>query len=235
MSTSVRSRTLRPASLHRPARNVTSRSGPWVRGKFPSLKNGRSVGYEQLLERDALVLFEFSSMIESYIEQPRSVFYPFGSGMRKYTPDFELTLADGSRRKVIVEIKPSAQLERTEVKEKLQAIEDYFADHGQAFTVLTEHDIRRQPRLDNLTWLRTHLRPRGSTGHRTGSLRMLEKHEVQTFGEARATVGDDGLALLVWSGHVQFDVDEPLISAAPIRLSEKPCLSWFAIRAQHGF
>jgi hypothetical protein len=59
----------------------------WV-GKFPSLKLGRMVGYQSLIERDFIYLLDFDATVTTYAEQPFSLHYKDGSKQRRYTPDF---------------------------------------------------------------------------------------------------------------------------------------------------
>ena len=41
-----------------------------VTGAFSSRKNGKSLGYESLLERDLMILLEFDDAVERFEEQP---------------------------------------------------------------------------------------------------------------------------------------------------------------------
>ncbi|WP_051180261.1 TnsA endonuclease N-terminal domain-containing protein [Caballeronia insecticola] len=96
--------TARQGIHHVPARQVVRPTGGIFRGRFPSQKSGRTVAFESLIERDALLLFEFSRGVVSYREQPYSIYYSFEEKTRKYTPDFELTLASGAV--LLIEVKP---------------------------------------------------------------------------------------------------------------------------------
>jgi len=95
---------------HTPARRVVRPTGGIFRGRFPSRKSGRTVAFESLIERDALILFEFSRGIVNFREQPYSIYYPFEGRSRKYTPDFELTLASGAV--LLIEVKPEEKRSR---------------------------------------------------------------------------------------------------------------------------
>jgi hypothetical protein len=44
-----------------------------VTGRFPSLKNNRSVAFESTLERDFYLSLEFDEGVESYEEQPLTI------------------------------------------------------------------------------------------------------------------------------------------------------------------
>lgn len=142
--------------FHIPARQVITRSGSIVRCRFPSCKAGRMIACEQLLERDALYLFEFSPQVLAIREQPFKFFYADGTRTRRYTPDFALTLSDHSE--LVVEVKPKKSLANPEIQAKLAAISDAMVRQGHRFLVLPGDVIRAEPRLSNLKLLFPHLR-----------------------------------------------------------------------------
>ncbi|NOT65666.1 MAG: transposase [Methylotenera sp.] len=133
---------------HQRAREVVRPTGTIMRGKFPSRKNGRMVDHEGLLERDAIILFEASHLVKRYREQPTSICYPDGGGLRRYTPDFELVLGTGEV--VIIEVKHTGSLAHENVRHKLNSIEKHYQELGANFLVMTEKVIRQEPRLSNL-------------------------------------------------------------------------------------
>lgn len=145
----------RQADCHSPARQVVTPSGSIVRGRFPSYKAGRMVAFEQLLERDALYLFEFSPQVLDIHGQPFKFFYADGARTRRYTPDFALTLLDHSQ--LVIEVKPRKSLAKPEVQAKLAAISDAMERQGHRFMVLSDKVIRVEPRLPNLKLLLPHL------------------------------------------------------------------------------
>lgn len=58
-----------------------------VTGYFASVKNGRNIAYESLLERDFFLLLEFDRLVSSYEEQPLRLSYRYGNKDLPYTPD----------------------------------------------------------------------------------------------------------------------------------------------------
>jgi len=72
-------------------------------GKFFSDKLNREVNYESWLEREFLYSLELCDEVESYQEQPVSIFYKDGDRMRYYTPDVLIIFKN--RTVVIVELK----------------------------------------------------------------------------------------------------------------------------------
>ncbi|WP_321853614.1 TnsA endonuclease N-terminal domain-containing protein, partial [Paraburkholderia tropica] len=128
---------------HRPVRRVVRPTGAAFRGRFPSTKSDRPVSFESLLERDALLLFEFSPGVAAYREQPLFTFYRHGDRMRKYTPDFEVTFVDAGTR--LIEVKPDYKLRDTEEVDRLTCLAEHFQRLGTDFQVLSETEIRRSP------------------------------------------------------------------------------------------
>ena len=86
---------LTPGDDDMSSRNVVTRSGQRIRGYFPSHKCGQMIAWESLLERDAILLLEFSQGVVSYRHQPFVIDYSDGEQMRKYYPDFEVVLEGG--------------------------------------------------------------------------------------------------------------------------------------------
>lgn len=117
-----------------------------VTGHFASLKNGRNVGYESLLERDLFLLLEFDTSVVSYEEQPISLFYRYSNRDIRYTPDVLLHYKDPNRLPCIYEIKYSDEIKEKKVflKQKFEQIEAYLAKNDMEFKLFTELDIRTQ-------------------------------------------------------------------------------------------
>ena len=66
------------------------------------------VEYESLLERDAIYLFEHSPGVVSFQEQPEVIMYEYENKIRKYYPDFAVTL--NSEAVIHIEVKPQIKL-----------------------------------------------------------------------------------------------------------------------------
>ncbi len=129
-------------------------------GVFSSRKNGRSLGYESLLERDLMILLEFDDAVESFEEQPvRIRFETQGKSRPPYVPDILIhyfpTSTGEPRRPVLGEVKHSTDLEKHREKyaAKFEAADRYSVDHGWEWHVFTEKEIRT-PYLENLKFLR---------------------------------------------------------------------------------
>lgn len=80
---------------HNRVRNPVTPSRMTVRGQFPSKKMQRMIAWESQLEKRACYLFEFSSNIISFREQPEQLCIPYIDKIKRYTPDFEVILNTG--------------------------------------------------------------------------------------------------------------------------------------------
>lgn len=146
---------------HKPARRVVRPTGRHFQGYFPSQKMGRMVAYDSLLERDALFHFEFSPWVVSFREQPERIIYYIDGEPNECFPDFEVVTTDGVV--IHIEVKPKAKIRKQKYKAKYDAIAEHYARNNRIFRILTEDEIRVQPRLNNLKKLKYHNRKDGCT------------------------------------------------------------------------
>jgi len=222
--------------VHQRSREVIHATGGIMRGKFPSRKTGRLVHYEGLLERDAIYLFETSPLIESYAEQPERIHFPDGNKLRRYTPDFVLDLHDG--RRVLVEIKPARCLQQPDVRHKLDCVATELERTGQAFLVLSEADLRQQPRLDNLKWIYQHASKRivSFLQSRTAIDPMVDRFPM-TLRAASPALAEHCIEPfgLLLDGWLQCDLSEPINFDTPVTLSMESDHEWFRIAPKYGF
>jgi TnsA endonuclease N terminal len=163
--------------VREPVKPTTGR----VVGHFPSVKNNRMIAWESQLEQKACYTFEFSSVVSSFREQPTTIFYEYLGSLKRYTPDFELTLSTGES--VYVEIKPAEKLKNVELKNKLQAISNFWKRAGFAFIVITDEELNQPIFQSNLKLLRNYLRVSCHT-----ELIQLSRHWMQQ--QAEPTLGD---------------------------------------------
>lgn len=140
------------------SRKALTRSGRGFRMRIPSMKLGRMVECESILEGDVVLLLEYSPGVLSYQEQPALINYWDGEQMRAYFPDFEVLLSDGSR--VHLEIKPSTKFGKPKIAEKYRAIATHYKNTPIQFRIVTEQECQREPLRSNLrrlSYLRTKL------------------------------------------------------------------------------
>jgi hypothetical protein len=126
----------------------------WI-GNFPSLKLGRMVGYQSLIERDFIYLLDFDAAVTTYAEQPFSLHYKEGSKQRRYTPDFSF-ICNGQT--YLVECKHHAFMQPEENRLKWAAAQQWCEERGTVFVVVTEAAIRAGHRLENVKLLTDYAR-----------------------------------------------------------------------------
>ena len=201
------------------ARKVVRPTGTMMRGLFPSRKNGRMMEFEGLLERDAMILFETSSKIVRYREQPIKIRYPDGNRLRLYTPDFELVLCTGEI--ILVEIKHHSSLKNDELRHKLDCISRYFLGLHQPFLTLTDQAIRQQPRLANLYQVCKDL-PRIWPTEAALRSRYIQYQSLfpMSYKQANHTLSASQISLssLIVSGLVTLDIQQPIETDTQIQI-----------------
>lgn len=191
-------------------RKVVTRSGKRFRGKFPSSKLDGMVQWESLIERDAILLFEFHPLVLSYQEQPsKEVYYDDDGWQRVCYPDFLLRFV-GSHE-LLVEVKPHRKLARPSVRLKLDQIARHFEQQGRPYRVLTEVEVRRQPLHDNLKLLRNAQQQccnRRDLQEMATSIDKNQRHSLQSLS---AKLGSESAALyLIACGALRTDLEQPI-------------------------
>jgi hypothetical protein len=207
-----------------------------MRAKFPSRKNGRLVHCEGLLELDAAYLFEVHPGIESFREQPTTIHYPDGSRMRRYTPDFELTLVSGEQ--IWVEIKPETSMAQPEVQRKLELVADHLANTGHPFAVLTDRVLRKEPRRTNVQRiiarsLRSPVTPQAAR-IALDSCSVHFPGPIAAVAAALAKHGKEPYSLMQL-GLLHFDLSQPLTGDTAIYLTGESDDGWIQLSPEHGF
>jgi hypothetical protein len=141
----------------------------WI-GKFPSLKLGRMVRYQSLIERDFIYLLDFVPAVSEYCEQPFSIHYKDGDKERQYTPDFSFVHRG---RTYLVECKHHQYMQPDKNKLKWEAARRWGRAHGVMFCVLTEKAIRAGYGLENIQLLTDYARYVIDPAMKTAILRIL--------------------------------------------------------------
>jgi TnsA endonuclease N terminal len=201
-------------------RKVVTRSGRHIRGLFPSTKNQRMVAWESLLERDAIVLFELSPGVVSYEEQPSVEIYYDDSSPRKYFPDFAVTLRNGSVAHV--EVKPAKKLKGRATRDRFSLIATQYERQARQFWILTDDEIRVEPRLSNLKLLAYHCRETLSPLHLDALLGSFEHQTSGTFASFARTLGGPNFVYrLLAAGLLICDLNEPIQSGTVIQTTFK--------------
>lgn len=221
---------------HVRSREVVRPTGGIVRGKFPSRKNGRMVHYEGLLELDAIYYFETSPNIVLYREQLAKIFYPDGARLRRYTPDFEVTLHTGEV--VNIEVKPKAKLVSPEIREKFESISEYYARRGDPFVILHDEVIRKKPRLTNLKLIyhqAVRIPPNLHAAEIAVQRFSLEFPMSLSACIERLSTRQVCTFCLLMSGLLRCSLDQPITYETSIELSPDTNHAWFFLAKEYGF
>ena len=205
--------------MYEKQRRVVTRSGRGVRGYFPSTKAKRSIPFESLLERDAILLFEFTPAVITYREyQQREIYYD-GTKPRDYYPDFLLELSN--ERSVLVEVKPYSELQRPRIKTKFAAIAQHFHHVNRWFRILTDQEIRRQPYLDNLTRLAYYKRQFSYESLHVLALERLRQEQPVPLRKCVDDFGGERVVLCLIANEVlRVDMNKHLTSETPVYINE---------------
>ncbi|WP_343742424.1 TnsA endonuclease N-terminal domain-containing protein [Herbaspirillum huttiense] len=167
------------------------------------------IHWESQLERDAVILFEFSKGVISYREQPLTTYYALDGMIRRYTPDFEITLFTGEV--VLIEVKPSEKLLDPKERTRLRRIAEHFAETGSAYRILTEIELRTGDLLANLQMVFRYREAKLSPFERRKFSEQICVAEEMTFGEATALLGAKSLVWILIAEHLLFcDLRHPV-------------------------
>ncbi|MCB8818877.1 Tn7 transposase TnsA N-terminal domain-containing protein [Desulfosporosinus shakirovi] len=138
-----------------PVRKITNKGSKKKIGFFPSEKNGRSIAWESLVERDYMYLLEFDHGVRSFCEQPLSIKYAYEGRTYRYTPDIKIVR--NNKVTEIVEVKPKTKLVKLlddeKFKRKLLVANTFCIQKGYRFKVVTDEDIRKGNLLRNIKLL----------------------------------------------------------------------------------
>lgn len=200
-------------------RKIVTRRGRRFRGYFPSVKMGRTVHWESLLEKDALLLLELSPGVVAYQEQPVVIEYFDGEQMREYIPDLSVILHDGTVRHI--EVKPADQLAKPSIREKYEAIAKHYQSIQLPYRVVTEDEIRREPLFSNLKLLayaHAHLWHEEPTDYELRS--AFQGQPELPFSMLQQRWGLNDLYRLIASGRLSCNLELPLTGDRSIGLPE---------------
>lgn len=192
-------------------RRVVTRSGRGVRGYFPSFKMKTMIPYESLLERDAILLLEFSPDVIRYQTQPARIAYYFEGRLRDYYPDFEAEFSN--ELLTHIEVKPAKKLIQATEKDRFAAIAKHYDQSHIWFQILTEHELRKKSRLDNLRMLACYMPNVEDESDLMDSQQKLSMLPANTIAGATAVLGDIKLVYrLLAANYLSCNLDEPITS-----------------------
>jgi hypothetical protein len=194
-------------------RRPSNRDGKRYIGKFPSFRLNRTIWFESLLERDFLYLLEYDHLDVEYFEsQPCRIHYRREGRKRRYTPDF-LVVRKGGRQ--IVEVKPEEKALEERNREIFRIAAAACARQGYEFRVVTDAEIRIEPRLENVKILLRYQRTEVLPQHQILSDEFFAGRREATLGEFMDFFASKGFgkqivySLIRW-GVVRINLDETI-------------------------
>jgi len=187
--------------------------------KFPSLKMGRNIWSESILERDLIFQMEHDSEVISYREQAVRIFYDLDGKRRHYTSDFLCERRTG--RPQIIEVKPRNRLSAWFLQ-LYRIITPICEREGFEFVVYTESEIRTQPFLDNIKRLSRYARTPLYPSHQLLCYEFFSSRREATLGELfefflSKQVEKQVVLSLLHQGIVSTDLSIPLGTDSPVR------------------
>jgi hypothetical protein len=126
-------------------------TGKNITGLFPTVKAKRIIRFESLLECDCLHLLNYSPYVSAIQEQPFGIDYLLNGKNHRYTPDFCVTLIDGSN--ILIEVKPEIFLKSEDTVLKINVLADWCRANSCAYIIATDTYIRQGHRLKNIKLL----------------------------------------------------------------------------------
>lgn len=202
------------------ARNITNAGSIKLIGKFPSLKMGRIVWYESLLERDYLFLLEIDPAVIFYQEQPLRIYYFLEGKKRRYTPDFLIQRKHG---KQIVEVKPKKKAMEQRYITLFRIVDEICWRDGYKFHVATDAVIRSQPRLNTAKFLYKYARTPLFPQHQIYCHELFAREQEILLGEiikffASRDIGPQVVFALIFHGVLSVNLTELLSPNSIVRL-----------------
>ncbi|SHJ18269.1 TnsA endonuclease N terminal [Malonomonas rubra DSM 5091] len=200
-----------------------------VTGRFPSVVNGRCIGYESKLEYDYFLRLEFDPTVKSYEEQPVQIPGVVNGREVTYVLDC-LVFFNTDRCPLLVEVKSEEELE-----EKAETLEKKFSHaHAYAqknnfdFTVVTERQIY-DTALENYKLLYRFARPPVQLAEkRQQIIELLRSYDQIALGQLLYLISDQkqiqaAYQPIVWhmifSREIETDLTVKMEYSSELRLS----------------
>jgi hypothetical protein len=174
---------------------------------------------ESLLEADNLIRHLLDPNVVSFEAQPMTLRYPYEGRMRRYTPDVLVVYRDRTVPE-IQEVKPSVKVLTDDFRTWERIIRTLVEQTGATFRVVTEVDLRREPRHTNLQILHRYWKWPIDQRQRREVLSWF--HEAQiALGELRrraalASIPVGVIFHLLARSELTIDLDQPFDNAAVV-------------------
>lgn len=156
-----------------PARKITNHGREIVTGGFASKKTGAIIPWESQIERDFLFHLEFDHSVLSYRSQAIKIEFNFQGKVTSHFPDIQVVRPNNQID--YYEVKPAHVTESSEFQEKTKIITEHLARQGHGYSVVTDKDIRVEPKFGNLKLLYRYLNVEISPDDEKTILDLLNK------------------------------------------------------------
>lgn len=179
------------------------------------------IPFESLLERQALMEFDYLPMVVSVAAQPLAFLWPTGTaGRHNHVPDFFLRLASGDG--LIVDVRGTARID-TRASQQFDLTRRACGDIGWQYKVVSGLS---RTRLEGLKWLAGYRRDRFKPEEDVAQIIIRAfrppcalRHGVERATEESRLPRARVLAHvyhLLWTGELKLDLDVPLSSASEV-------------------
>lgn len=180
-----------------------------VIGRSFSPKMGVALDWESTLERDWLLCLDGDPAVRAFGVQPRAFNYLYEGGWHRYTPDVEVHWAAADELPTIYEVKPLEVASSPSFKQKAATIGAVVKAKGYRFEVVTETEIRAEPRLSNLRFLKYYSAVDVTNSERDMVSHMLEAQGACSLQVLSHVLADTSVNLatlyrLLWDGYIRY-------------------------------
>jgi hypothetical protein len=193
------------------SRRVVTRSRFRPTGKYPSWKMGRMLQWESVNELNAFRLLDCDPSVTAFTEQPCEITYLDGIDIKRHYPDIYIE-ANGNRD--LWEVKSESEASQREISTRTELLSRGLRLYGFNYRVVLDHELAKQPRLENAkTLLRYGRRAASDYECEYVRLALKGKGHVSWSEVCRGVFGTHGRAIvcrLVLEGVLSFDMESPL-------------------------
>jgi hypothetical protein len=199
-------------------RKIIGRSAQRPTFKHPSIKLGRSVHTESVLELDTARMLEACPSVSAYAEQPFCLEYVADGVARSHVPDFAF---EYQGKPVIREVKYLKDVDQ-QVRARTDLLKAMLARFGVDYGLSTEASFSRVG-LANAKALLLRARRPSTQGFTLGLIERLRSGERLVLGDLdwNASGRDEGSAAReIVEARLHVNLTQPLELTTPVRLME---------------
>lgn len=190
---------------------IVKRSNTRPSGKYPSWKTGRMQQWKSVEVLHLMRLLDFDPAITSFCEQPCEIDYSLNGDVRLHRPDL---FVEVNLEKEIWDVIPASKV--LECAARTVLVRKELARLGYIYRIVTELELAKQPRLQNVQVILWFGRRQASVCEREVVRRIVSREGYVTWGDAYQAaygrIGRETLCRLVLEGALVFDLSQPLSS-----------------------